>query len=114
METDSIFIQDNTTSRKELWDIQQETTSHYRSFNQVETIFTRCYRKVQDLDRSWKSQILQGVLKVKWKTSEMVSEVIRLWFHTVTYTRKNKHEGRHPIKKRLSEYSKWQQRHTTT
>jgi len=38
METNSIFIKDNATSRKELQNLQQGTTSNSRSFDKVETI----------------------------------------------------------------------------
>ena len=51
METDSVFIQDNATSRNKLQDIWQGTTGNCGSFNQVETIFVGCYGKVQSLDR---------------------------------------------------------------
>ena len=65
METNSILIQDNITSRKELQDIQQRTTSYYGSSNQVETIFIEHHRKVQSLDRSQESQVLQETLEIK-------------------------------------------------
>ena len=52
METNSVFIQNDITSGKELQDIQQGTTGHCGSFDKVETIFTGHYRKVQSLDRS--------------------------------------------------------------
>ena len=59
METYSVFIQDNTTSKKELQDLWQGIISNSRNLNKMETIFIGCYRKVWSLDRPWKSQIFQ-------------------------------------------------------
>jgi len=61
METYSIFIQDNTTSRKKLWDSQQETISNSESSNKIEIISVESHRKVWSLDKSWKSQVFQGI-----------------------------------------------------
>ena len=44
METNSISIKDNATSGKELRNLQQETTSNSRSFDEMETISIGCYR----------------------------------------------------------------------
>ena len=43
----------------------------------------------------------------------MVLKVARLRFYTETYTGKDKYEGRHPFKKRSSEYQGRQQRCST-
>jgi len=40
----------------------------------------------------------------------MVSEITRLWFHAVTYSRENEYKDRHLVKKRPSKYTRWQQR----
>ena len=40
----------------------------------------------------------------------MVLEVTRLQLYIEIYTRKDKHESKHPIKKELSEYKRRQQR----
>ena len=65
METYSIFIQDNTTSRKELQDLWQRTISNSRSPNKIETIFVGHHKKVWSLDRSQKSQVFQEALQTK-------------------------------------------------
>ena len=65
METNSLPIQDNATSGKELWDIQHRTIGHCGNFNQVETILIGCNRKVWSLDRPQKSQVFQGTSKAK-------------------------------------------------
>ena len=44
----------------------------------------------------------------------MVSEVTRLRFYSITYSRKNKYKGRHFVKKRSSRYKEWQQRCSST
>jgi len=51
METDSIFIKNNATSRKKLWNLQQGTTGNYRSFNKMEIISTRHNETIWNLDR---------------------------------------------------------------
>jgi len=43
---------------------------------------TRCYREIQSLDRSWKSQTFQEITQAKWTTSKMISQVAGLWFYT--------------------------------
>ena len=52
METYSIFIQYNATSRKELQDLQQGTIGNSRNLNKIEIISVGHHRKVQSLDRS--------------------------------------------------------------
>ena len=47
-------------------------------------------------------------------TSSMVLEVARLQLYIETYTRKDKHEGRHSFKKGSSEHERRQQRCPTT
>ncbi len=44
METNSISIENNATSRKELWNLWQRTTSNSRSIDKVETISVGCYK----------------------------------------------------------------------
>jgi len=51
-------------------------------------------------------------LKYFWKLHKLngckiVSQVTRLWFHSITYSKKNKYKNKHPVKKRLSRYKKW-------
>ena len=107
METDSIFIQNNATSRIKLWNIQQKTIGHYRSSNQVETISTRCHREVQSLDRSCKFQVFQRAIKTKWMIGKMVPQIIGLQLYTITHTRENKYESRHSLKEGPSKYTRW-------
>ena len=57
METNYIFIKDNVSSRKKLWDLQQRTISDSGSFSQMKAIPLECYWKVQSLDLSQKSQV---------------------------------------------------------
>ena len=57
METNYIFIKDNTSSRKKLWDSQQRTISDSESLSQMKVIPLECYWKVQSLDLSQKSQV---------------------------------------------------------
>jgi len=57
METNHIFIKDNASSRKKLWDLQQRTISDSESFSQIKAIPLECYWKVQTLDLSQKSQV---------------------------------------------------------
>ena len=42
METTSIFIQNNTTSRKKLQNLQQRTTGNCGSFGEMITISVEC------------------------------------------------------------------------
>ena len=51
METNSISIKNDAICRKKLWNLQQRVTSNSGSSDQVETIFTRCIRNIQDMDR---------------------------------------------------------------
>ena len=44
----------------------------------------------------------------------MVLEVARLWLHTTTYSREDKYKGRHPLKKRTSQYKRRQQGYAIT
>jgi len=40
----------------------------------------------------------------------MILEITKLWFHIMPYSRKNKYEGRHPIKKESGGHQGWQKR----
>ena len=44
----------------------------------------------------------------------MVSQVVRLWFHFMTYSRKDKHESGHFVKKESSRHQRKQQRYQNT
>ena len=57
METNHIFIKDNISSRKKLWDLQQRTISDSRSLSQMKAIPLEYYWKVQSLDWPQKSQV---------------------------------------------------------
>ena len=57
METNSISIKDNATSGKELWNLQQGTTSNSRSFDEMETISVGCYGTLWSLDGPWKLKV---------------------------------------------------------
>ena len=98
MEIYSILIQDNATGRKELWDLWQRIIGNSRSSNKIKTISVGHHRKIQSLDRSWKSQIFHGTSQIEWMISEMVLKITRLWFHIIPYSGKNKYKSRHPIK----------------
>ena len=50
METNSIFIKNNVTSRKKLQNLQQEATSNSRDSSQVETVLTGHNKNIQILD----------------------------------------------------------------
>ena len=52
METHSIFIKNNVTSRMKLQDLRQGTTSNSRSSHKIETILIGCSRTFQSLDGS--------------------------------------------------------------
>ena len=39
----------------------------------------------------------------------MVSKVTRLWLRTTIYSREDKYEGRHPLKKETGQYKRGQQ-----
>ena len=106
METDSVSIQDDTTGRKELWNLQQGATSNSRSLNQVKTIPVGHYGAFWSLDRSQKLEVFPRTSQVKQKTSKMVSKVARLWLHITTYSREDKYQSRYPIKKGLSKYKR--------
>ena len=60
IETYCVFIRNNATCQKKLWDLWQRTTHHSRSSHKMKTIYTRHHRKVWSLDGSWKSQIFPG------------------------------------------------------
>ena len=60
METNHIFIKDNASSRKKLWDSQQKTISDNESLSQIKAISLECYWKVQSLDLPQKSQVFLG------------------------------------------------------
>ena len=57
METNSVFIKDNATSRKKLQDLWQKTTSNYRGLNKMETIPTGHIRTIWNLDGPQESEI---------------------------------------------------------
>ena len=75
-----------------------------RSFNKVETIPVRCYKTLQNLDRLWKPKVFPRTLQVKWTTSKMVFEITGLQFYSITYSRKDKYQGRYTIKKESSQH----------
>ena len=50
VETHSIFIKNDATSRTKLRNLRQETTSNSGSFGQMETISARCCGDIRDLD----------------------------------------------------------------
>ena len=110
IETYYIFVKNNATSRKKLWNLQQRTTCSSRGPYKMEAISTEYYREVWSLDRSQKSQIFQRTTQTQWTTSKMVFEVTRLWLHIIPHTRENKHQGWFFIKERLSRYQERQQR----
>ena len=114
METNSVSVKDDATGRKKLWNLRQEATSNSRSFDQVETIPVGHYKTFWCLDRSQKLKVFPRASQVKWMTSLMVLEVIRLRLYVEAYTGKDKHKGRYPFKKELSEYKRRQQRCPTT
>ena len=68
MEIDSIFIKNNATSRKELWNLWQGTTGNCRSLNKMETISVGYNGTFQNLDRPWEPEIFQGTSQIKWIT----------------------------------------------
>ena len=91
MEAYCIFVKNNATSRKKLWDLWQETTYHSRSSYKMKTISIGHYKEVWSLDWLWKSQIFLEITQAQQKTSKMVFEVTRLQLHIMLYTRKNEH-----------------------
>ena len=102
METNSIFIKDNVTSREKLWNLWQGATGNSGGSDQVETVFTGCSGNIQSLDRSWKSEIFLGTSQAKQKTNKIVFEVARLWLHTMIHSRTNEYQGRYSFEKRSS------------
>jgi len=99
METNCIFIKDNTSSWMKLWDIwQKRTLGHSGGSNKIETIPIKHHWKVWNLNRSQKSQVLQRTTQTQWMTSKMVSQATRLWFHFIIHSRENKHKSRHSVK----------------
>ena len=42
-------------------------------------------------------------------TGKIVSEVARLWLHTITHSKKGEHKGRYPLEKGTSQYERRQQ-----
>ena len=60
VETNSVFIKNNATSKKKLRNLWQGATGNGRGSNQVETVFTRHIGDIQNLDGSWKSEIFPG------------------------------------------------------
>ena len=65
METDSIFIKNNATSRKKLQDLRQEATGNSRGSIQMETIPVGRNGTFRNLDRPWKLEILLRTSQVK-------------------------------------------------
>ena len=57
METDSILIKNNATSRKKLWNLWQETTGNHKSLNKMEIISTGHNGTIWDLDRPQELEI---------------------------------------------------------
>ena len=110
METDSVSVKNNVTSKKKLWNLWQGATSNSRGPNQVETISTGHYGTFWSLDGSWKPKVLPRTSQVKWKTSSIVFEITRLWLYIEAYTGKDEHESGHPFKKGSSKYERRQQR----
>ena len=102
METDNILIQNNITSRKELQNLWQRTTGNCGSFDKIATIFVGYNGTIWNLDRPQEPEIFQWTSQAKWMTSKMVSEAARLQFYFMTYSEKDKHKGRHFVKKGLS------------
>ena len=72
----------------------------------METISTRCNGTIQDLDRPQELEIFQRTSQVKWITGQMIFEAAGLQLHSMAYSRKNEHEGRHLVKKRLSKHER--------
>ena len=102
------------TSRKELWNLQQEATSNSRGSDQVKTIPVGHYGAFWSLDRSWKLKVFLRASQVKQMTSSMILEVTRLRLYIEAYTRKDKYKDRHPFKKESSKYERRQQRYPIT
>ena len=113
METDSILIKNNVTSKKKLQNLQQGTTGNSRGFIQVKTIPVGCNGTFWSLDRPWKLKILLRTLQVKWTTSSVVLKVTGLWLYTETYTGKDEYKGRYSFKERTSEHQRKQQECST-
>ena len=111
METNSISIKDNATNGKELWNIQQGTTSNSRSFDKVETISVGHYGTLWSLDGPWKLKVFPRASQTKQMTSSVVLEVIRLQFHSATYPRQDKYKGRYSFKKKSDQHERRQQRY---
>ena len=107
----SISIEDNATSRKELWNLQQGTTSNSRSFDKVETISVGHYGTLWSLDGPWKLKVFPRASQTKQMTSLVVLEVIRLQFHSATYPRQDKYKGRYSFKKKSDQHERRQRRH---
>ena len=78
METNSIFIKDNATSRKELQNLRQRATSNSKGSSQVETVPTQYSGNIQNLDRPQKLEVFLRISQAKWETSKMVFEATRL------------------------------------
>ena len=109
METDSIFIKNNATSRNKLQDLWQGAIGNSKGSIQVETISVGHNGTFWNLDRPWKLEILMRTSQVKWTTSSVVFKVIGLWFYAKTYTRKDEYKDKHSFKERISEYQRGQQ-----
>ena len=69
METDSILIQKNATSRKKLQNLQQRTTGNCGSFGKMATISVGYNRTIWNLDGPWEPEIFQRTSQTKWMTS---------------------------------------------
>ena len=100
IETNSISIDDDVTSRKKLWNLQQGTISNSRSLDEVKAVSVGHYRTLWSLDRPWKLKVFPKASQTKQITSLVALEVARLWFHSATYPRQDKYKGRYSFKKR--------------
>ena len=101
METNSILIKNNATSRKKLQNLWQGTTGNYKSLNEIETISTGYNRTIRDLDRPRELEIFQETSQVKWMTGQMVFEAARLWLYSIAYFREDKHKDVQLLKEEL-------------
>jgi len=51
--------------------------------------------------------ICDRAIQIQWITSKIVFQVTRLWFHFITYSRKDKYKGRYFVEKKSSRYQEW-------
>ena len=71
-------IKNDATYGKKLWNLWQRATGNSGSSDQVETIFTGHIGNIWNMDGLWKHEVFLRISQVEWKTSKMVSEVVRL------------------------------------